>query len=332
MTPELVSVIIVNWNGRTFLQRCLASLAKQGYDRIEIILVDNGSTDGSTEWVETNHPDVRVIRNALNLGFASANNQGIQAARGEFIALLNNDAWVEPNWLRHLVEAMKSDGGIGMVASKMLYANQPEVINSAGICVDRCGISWERRTGERDRPEECIAEEVFGPSAGAALYRRTMLEDVGSFEDGFFMYLEDVDLAWRARWLGWRAIYTSQARAYHIHSGSIGEGSPRKTYMLARNKLSLLTRNYPWPRGLVYLPGIIFYEILSLGYAVLNRRGVSAFAGRLAGLRRTPRSLSERRQILHRARVSLQTAWTWLEPARWPWQVAGQVRHIRAGS
>jgi hypothetical protein len=331
MPSELASVIITNWNGRAHLERCLPGLASQSYRPLEVILVDNGSTDGSTEWVARNFPDVRIIRNAENLGFATANNQGINEARGDYVVLLNNDTWAEPDWLLHLVQAVRTDAGIGMVASKMLYADQPEVINSAGICVDRCGITWERRTGERDNPREAELQEVFGPSAGAGLYRRTMLDEVGLFDDDFFIYLEDVDLAWRARWLGWRAVFAPQARVFHVHSATMEEGSPRKTRLLAQNKISLLLRNYPWPYGLWYLPLIMFYELLSLGHAVWNGRGVSAVMGRLAGARRIPRSLAQRRRTQRQARVPARSALDWLEPVRWPWQVAGQVRHIGAG-
>ncbi|MGH2524060.1 MAG: glycosyltransferase family 2 protein, partial [Anaerolineales bacterium] len=204
--PPLASVVITNWNGCHFLEKCLGSLAAQTYPAVEIILVDNGSTDGSAAWVGEHFPAVRLIANARNMGFAAANNQGIRVAQGEYVALLNNDTWVEPDWLAELVQAIESGPRVGMVASKMVYADQPQVINSTGVCLDRSGVVWDRQTGLPERVSEREPVEIFGPCAGAALYRHALFDDVGVFDENFFAYLEDVDLAWRARWRGWRAI------------------------------------------------------------------------------------------------------------------------------
>jgi hypothetical protein len=273
---------------------------------------------------------VGVIRNSHSVDFASANNQAITQARGAYIALLNNDTWVEPEWLAHLVTVMEADAAIGMVASKMLYAAQPGVVNGTGICVDRCGITWERRTGEADDPAETTAFEVFGPSAGAGLYRRAMLETVGLFDEAFGFYLEDVDLAWRARWRGWRAMCAPAARVYHVHSGTMGEGSPRKMFYLSRNKIFLLVKNYPGRYGLIYLPALVGYELLSLLHAVWRGRGLSALRGRLSALRAVPRLWAQRQAIKARATTSAGAVWNQLEPARWPWQVYSQIAHLRS--
>ena len=330
--PSLVSVVVANWNGRAHLEKCFTSIAAQTYPAVEIILVDNGSTDGSAAWAAEHFPEARVIANPRNLGFAAANNQGIRVGRGEYFALLNNDAWVEPDWVAALVTAVERQPRVGMAASQMVFADQPEIINSTGICVDRCGLTWDRQGGQAAQPAAGQPRYVFGPSAGAALYRRELFADVGLFDEDFFAYLEDVDLAWRARWRGWEALYVPAARVYHHHSATTREGSPFKTYLLSRNKLQLLAKNYPWPDGLLYLPLMLFYETLSLGFAVSGRRGTSAFRGRLAGLAALPGAWRKRRQFLSRPHVPVRQVFRLLEAAAWPWQVYGRYRHLAARS
>ncbi|MFN4295101.1 MAG: glycosyltransferase family 2 protein, partial [Thermoflexales bacterium] len=172
-------------------------------------------------------PDVRVIRNESNLGFAAACNQGIRAVGAPFVALLNDDAQPEPQWLEALMRAMREPQAlvagvqparVGACASLMLFADRPGVVQSAGVAVDRAAIAWERLRGyPADCAEAQQPREVFGASGGACLYRRAMLDEVGLFDEDFFAYLEDLDLAWRAQWAGWEAVYAPQARVLHRH-------------------------------------------------------------------------------------------------------------------
>ena len=326
--PPLISVVVANWNGCRFLEKCLSALAAQTYPAVEVIVVDNGSSDGSLAWIAVHFPAVQVVANASNLGFAVANNQGIAAARGAFVALLNNDAWADPDWLANLYAAIEPDARIGMVASLMLLAARPEVVDSAGICVDRCGISWDRAGGQSAAEWSMGPAEVFGACAGAALYRREMLDELGGFDEDFFAYLEDVDLAWRARWLGWRASYAPAARVYHIHSGTGGEGSAFKTYWLARNKIQLLLKDYP-ARGLwLFAPLIVLYDSLSLVSSVLAQRNLSAWRGRLDGWRRAGSALRKRRLLQAQARRPAAEVAGWLAPAAAPWTVARRYQHL----
>ncbi len=327
MAP-LVSVIVVNWNGLRYLPRCLAALAAQTYPAVEVILVDNGSTDGSAAWVTAHYPQVRLILNAANRGFAAANNQGIAAAQGDYLALLNNDAWAEPEWLSALVAAMERAPRVGMVASQMLFADRPEIINSTGICVDQCGISWDRHGGAPAQAPDQPPVEVFGPCAGAALYRRALFNEVGVFDEDFFVYLEDVDLAWRARWCGWQALYVPAARVYHVHSGTSLDGSPFKTFYLSQNKIQLLVRNYPLPYFFLFLPPILFYEALSLTSALMHSREASAWRGRMAGLRRLGRAWTKRHQRPAGEPRPAAEVFRWLEPMAAPWDVVRRVRHL----
>jgi GT2 family glycosyltransferase len=202
------------------LQTCLEALESQTLRDREVIVVDNGSDDGSVSWLREMYPSVRVIENAQNRGFAAPVNQGIEASDSLYVAVLNNDTEPCPGWLAALVAAIESDDQVGMCASKMMFADRPTVINSTGISVDRVAIAWDRRGGEAEDGREVEPVEVFGACAGAALYRREMLQEIGLFDEDFFAYLEDVDLAWRARRLGWRCLYVPTARVLHRHSAT----------------------------------------------------------------------------------------------------------------
>jgi GT2 family glycosyltransferase len=325
----LISVVVANWNGRRYLDKCLSSLAAQTYPSVEITVVDNGSSDGSAAWIAEHFPAIQVIANPANRGFAVANNQGIARSRGAYVALLNNDAWAEPGWLAGLYAAAEQGTRVGMVASLMLSASQPERVDSTGICVDRCGISWDRGGGQSAAAWASGPLDVFGACAGAALYRRAMLDEVGGFDEDFFAYLEDVDLACRARWLGWQARYAPAARVYHIHSGTGGEGSAFKTYWLARNKFPMIIKNYPLPQLWQYLPLILLYDGLSLISALPGRQRWSAVRGRLAGWRAAPGAWRKRRARGHPA-LSAREMLALLGAVAWPWQVAGRYQHVNA--
>ncbi len=323
-----VSIIIVNWNGQRYLAPCLESVLAQTYPDLEVVLVDNGSSDGSVELARARFPGVRLIENERNLGFATGNNQAIRATRSEFVATLNNDTRVEPGWLAALVTALESDPGVGMGASKMLFADQPGVINSAGIGLDRVGIAWDRLGGHPDDPADLAPQPVFGACAGAALYRRGMLDQVGLFDEDFFMYLEDVDLAWRARLAGWRALYVPQARVYHHHSATAQEGSPFKRRLLGRNKLWLVAKNYPSPHLWLYLPLILLYDLAAAGYAVWHFRDLSPILGRLAAWVGLPRALAKRRRVQRLRTVSASQAVGQLAALWPPWGVLRRYRHL----
>jgi GT2 family glycosyltransferase len=322
-----VDLIILNWNGRRFLEPCLEAVRAQTYRDFQIWIVDNGSTDGSVAFIQTRYPQARLIVNASNRGFAAANNQAIRAGTAEYVATLNNDTEVEPAWLGALVHAMDTHPRVGMCASKMLFAGNQTIINSAGIVIDRVGIAWDRSGGQRDDSREDKRQFVFGACAGAALYRRAMLDEIGLFDENFFAYLEDVDLAWRAQWAGWQSLYVPQARLYHRHSATAKEGSPFKNHLLGRNKVWLIAKNYPAPHIWAYLPLIVGYDLASVTYAVLARRDLSPLRGRLAGLLGLSRVLSARRTLIRRC--SSSAIMRQLAPLDPPWRVLDRYRHIR---
>lgn len=327
MAPT-VTLVILNWNGRHYLQPCLDAVRAQTFTDFEIILVDNGSTDGSVEFLRQRYPDVRLIVNQRNLGFAAGNNQAIRASRSKFVATLNNDTEVEPQWLEALVDTMESETQIGMCASKMIFAHRRDMINSSGICADRAGIAWDRNGGQPDRPNQNIVRPVFGPCAGAALYRRSMLDDVGLFDEDFFAYLEDVDLAWRGQLAGWQALYVPQARVYHYHSGTAQEGSPFKNRLLGRNKVWVILKNYPSPHLIWYLPAIVTYDLAAVTYALVRQRDWSPLRGRLAALRGIPAMLRKRRQIQCEKRITSGELVRRLQPLIPLWRVPERYTHL----
>ena len=196
MTPNVL-VIIVNWNGKEYLSGCLRSVFDQSYETFKVVLVDNGSTDDSIEFVKKNYPDVEVIPLDKNYGFAKANNTVMEAALKnktiEYIALLNNDTKVEKKYLSELVKVMSSDNRIGICASKMLRMDDPHILDSTGhIFID--GIIYDRGGNEYDRGQYDKQLDVAGACAGACLYRKEMLEEIGLFDESFGSYYEDAEL------------------------------------------------------------------------------------------------------------------------------------------
>ena len=337
MTP-LVTVVVVNWNGLPLLRRCLPPVLAQRGVPYEVIVVDNGSSDGSLDWLRRlsatmaaspTAPPLRILASERNLGFAAGNNLAIRESQAPFIATLNNDAWPEPGCLAALLAAAESDPSIGSCAAQMVFASRPDVVNSAGIALDRAGIAWDREVGAARHPPG-PATEVFGASAGAALYRRAMLDDVGLFAESFFMYLEDVDLAWRARLRQWQCVYVPAAVVRHLHSASAGEGSPFKLWHLGRNKLAVLVRCLPGRPLLRYGGAIIGYDLAATLLALLARQDASGLRGRWAALRRWRELATERRQIQSQRTSTWNDVSAWIEPVPTPARVWQRFRHLRA--
>jgi GT2 family glycosyltransferase len=296
------SIIITNWNGKKWLADCFQALDAQTYPDFEIILVDDGSTDDSAEWVAQHHPQVRLIRQREHLGFAGANNVGIRAARGEFIVTLNNDTRADPGWLAAMVAGLTT-ADVGMVAAQMLIWDNSDLLDSAGIEVDWAGFGWNRMYG-RPATEASRQAEVFGPCAGAALYRREMLSEIGLFDEDFYTYYEDIDLAWRAHRAGWRCIYTPSARVLHYHSATGGRYSSRKVFLLSRNRLWTLIKNFGRWDFLWAWPILIVYDVLSLGYQLWQTRSLAPFKGRWQALMGVGKMIGKRSRSHRRARLT----------------------------
>ena len=301
------SVIIPNYNGKALLAGCLPALQQQIYpaERFEVIVVDDASSDGSAQWLAREFPAVRVVTLAQNRGFIAACNAGVAAARGEILALLNNDTEAEPGWLAALVEVLQAHPEAGSAASKMLLFDRRDTLHTAGDLMGRDGIPRNRGVWQPDRGQYDDHPWVFGPCGGAAAYRRVAWEQAGGFDPALFMYLEDVDLAWRLQCLGWRSVYAPAARVYHQLSAT--GGGVLSSYYTGRNTLWVIARN--WPAALLrrHWRAITAAQLRITWDALRAWRGAAARArlrGQLAGLMGLPRA---RRQ--HRAACVVNDAY-----------------------
>lgn len=327
-TGSRVAVVIPNYNRCDLLRSCLQAVVSQTFRDLAVVVVDNGSTDGSVEVVQREFPQVALIRNPTNRGFAVAMNQGIAGSRSEYVASLNNDTIAEPDWLEQLVVALDDNPDAGMAASTLLFSSPQGMINSAGICVDRLGIAWDRWGGRCERQAHGISS-VFGASAGAALYRRRMLDHIGLFDEDYFCYHEDVDLAWRAQLAGWRAVYVPDAVVVHLHSATSRDGSPFKNRLLARNKIWTIIKNYPMPYLMYYLPLVLLYDWLAVIYGTVQMRDPNVMLGRLEGFGRLAQMWSKRRTVQQQRRVPASLVLSRMEPVEAPPAVLQRYAHIR---
>lgn len=243
------AIIIVNWNGRNLLRDCLSSLKKQAYRDFETIVVDNNSKDGSVEYVMKNFPEVRIIQLKKNRAFTGGNNAGLKEALKiksiRYIVTLNNDTVADKNWLKNLIIAAKSDKKIGSCSSKVLYLKDKGIIDTAGIAPYRDGHA-QSRGGLEKASKFTKKQEIFGASAVAALWKTEVIDKIGFFDNMFWMYQEEVDLAYRLRYAGYKAIFVPNAVVYHAHSASSKPFSPLKAYYTERNRIWLVFKNFTW--------------------------------------------------------------------------------------
>ena len=275
----LVSAIVVNWNGADYVDGCLASLLEQTWPLLEIIVVDNGSTDGSRELLRSRFGSrITLIESPLNRGFAGGNNLGIRAAKGAHVVLLNNDAVAAPGWVEALVQAAESDPRVGMCASKILVLGANGLIDSAGLLMSADGIGRGRGRLEPDGEAYSRPGDALVPSGCAALYRRAMLDEIGLFDEDFFAYCEDSDLGLRGRLAGWTCRYVPTAIVHHAYSRSTAPYSTFKAFHVERNRCFVLLKCFPRAATRPSLPNPILRYALP-AWAAITRGGG---AGRLA--------------------------------------------------
>ncbi len=332
--PEMkgrAAIVILNWNGREFVRECLRAALAQTYPSVRVVVADNRSTDGSRELVQEEFPEAALVPLPENLHFARGMNAGFREALADpacaFVAALNNDTRVASDWLAELVHAAERD--VGMVASKIVLMDRPRVLNSTGLSIAPDGSAMDRGWNETDESQYDGRREIFGPSAGAALYRREVLESVGLFDEDFLAYYEDLDLAWRARLMGWEARFAPQAVVHHKYSASYGSGNPFKTYLCERNRIWNLVQNYPWryvtlgipwnsirnmagplpwsrPEGDVAPPGASHFGETA---AAMARARIDGYAG-------MDRALAKRRTRGAKSRVDAGTVGRWIRAYR----------------
>lgn len=321
------SIIIPNWNGRHLLEECLESIFAQTFRDFETIVVDNGSTDGSVDFLQDRYQDrIRLIPLKENLGFAGGNNRGIEMARGKWVVFLNNDAVADVRWLEELHEASGRHPDVEIFACKVLNYHRRNEIDTVGHLLYPDGIARGRGRLEEDRGQYDREEEVFFPSGCAAAFRKDLLDLLGGFDESFFAYGDDTDLGLRARLFGSRCLLVPRAVAYHKYSSTTGTYSEFKVYQVERNRVWVMLKYFPL-RWILVSP---FYTMVRMTYHFAAAlRGIGA-SGRFAekgsawrlirtvarayydALVRLPTVLSERRRIRTLRRVPSGKFTEWL--------------------
>lgn len=273
----LVSIIILSWNGKDFIGESIDSALGQTYANKEVIVVENGSTDGSHEFLESTYGNrIRLIASSKNLGYAGGNNLGFSHAKGNYVALLNSDAKADSNWLAELVNGAKTEPNFGMYASKVLNYDNTDIFDSAGLLIYGDGIGRGRGRLERDTGQFDKMEEVLLPSGCACLLDMKLIKDVGGFDEDFFAYCDDTDLGLHARIFGWKCLYIPTAKAFHRYSLSGGKYSKFKVFQVERNRAWVVMKYFPLEEAM-----------MSIGYTIarLFLHAVAAYKGRGAAAR-----------------------------------------------
>ena len=257
-----VTIVIPNYNGKHFMEPCLSSLSEQTYKDFHILVVDNASSDGSIEYMEENYPDIELIKLQKNFGFSKAVNIGIQHSRTPYVILLNNDTTVDTRYVEEMVKAIEKSPKIFSVSSKMIQMYHPELIDSAGDLYTLLGWGVCRGCG-RPVSNYTKYDEIFTACAGAAIYRRSVFDEIGYFDENHFAYLEDIDIGYRARIYGYYNMYCPTALVYHVGSGTSGSKyNSFKVKLAARNNLYLNYKNMP------ALQLVLNFIPLAIGYFV----------------------------------------------------------------
>lgn len=299
MTSAKVCVIIVNWNGGDFLQRCLADLHHQTLPPHEIIVLDNASTDGSAQKVVLQFPQVRVIDAGSNLGFAAGNNLAVQRAAPEcdWIALLNPDAFPATDWLQTLVAAIEQYPACAMFGSRLIDANTTTLLDGIGDAYHLSGLVWREAHGKAMTPETLQAKEIFSSCAAAALYRRDVFEMLGGFDEDYFCYVEDVDLGFRYRLLGHQIRYVPDSIVYHVGSALTGRASDFSIYYGHRNVVWTFVKDMPGYLFWCLLPLHIALNLFSLLYFSLRGRTKVIWRAKFDALKGLPKIWRKRRAL-----------------------------------
>jgi GT2 family glycosyltransferase len=314
MTAQ-VTVVVVNWNGKACLIQCLDALREQSVQGMAVIVVDNGSVDGSVEAVKQQFPEVTLISLTENLGFSAANNLAIRNVQTDYVALLNNDAIAHPLWLETLIDTMRRYPEAGFAASKMLYQDTPQIIDRAGDGYTTAGAGSLRGRGQ-SADTFCRTEWIFGACAGAALYRMAMLEDIGLFDEDFFLLYEDVDLSFRAQLKGYKCRYVPDAVVYHQASRTIGHDSPTSVYYGHRNLEWVYFQNMPASLFTRTAMHHLVYTIAAFGFFAAKGLLAVFIRAKWDSLKAWRTVLDKRKKIQARRRVKDDYIWSLLEAER----------------
>lgn len=299
----LISVLLVNYNGLRHLSDCLSSLNNQTFTDIEIVLVDNNSSDGSVEWIRKHFPNVLIIESKINLGFGGGNNLGIPYCRGKYIYFLNNDTFVESNAIESLVIAIKHNEDVKIFASLLLKYNRPDLVDSAGDTIYSCGKTFSFA----NYPASMFLNQkkITSACGGAALYSRDLLEEIGYFDEDFFLNYEDLDLSFRAQHAGYEILLIPQSKVRHKGSASLGGKKSRLSlYYQERNFGIFLIKNFPLSVLIRFVPAFAFVKIWGLFSCIWFGYPFVFFKGNLNFLAQIPSAYAKRIKILRKSVIT----------------------------
>lgn len=309
----MVSIIIVTYNAGDTIIACIEAIRRQIYRDFEVIVVDNNSTDGSPSQVKTRFPEITLLEQDVNLGFAGGNLAGLSVAHGEYVAVVNPDACITPRWLSKMVTVMDEHPEVGICSSKLIY-DREQTIESVGTLFTTAGSGYKKGECQETAafPDPC---EVQGACAAAAMYRRKMIEEIGFYDEEFFLNHEDTDLDFRALLGGWKSMYIPEAVAYHQGSATIGRMSSLQVYYFSRNSPLVWIKNMPFALMMRYLHHRLFYELFAfVFYCFYGRQWKAYFSGKFAAVRMMPGMLRKRRMIQANRRISDDSLRGMLEP------------------
>jgi len=287
--PKKIVAVVVNWNGKQFLYDCFSTLSKQDYKNYEIVMVDNASTDDSVEYVKKTFPKVKIINSPSNRGFGAAVNLAINATKSDYIIFLNNDVSFKKNFLSELAKTLEPND-VGGVSPKILLYDRPNIINYAGGIVNYLGYTWPKYAKNKDRKLQ-IEETPFG---GILMFKREILKKIGVFDELFFLYHEDSDLCWRIRLAGYKILFNPNAVMYHKYDF---KRNNKKMMFLEKNRLLLITKNYSTRTLIILFPIIIFSEVASIGYSLINGWVLDKLKSYIHMLQNLPEIIRKRKRI-----------------------------------
>ena len=307
-SAPLVSIIIVYWNSAEHLPRCLDCLARQSFQNFEVILINNGSFDEEVNELSRKYDtlDLHVEHLTSNLGFAKANNIGARLARGRWLALLNSDAFPEPDWLEQILHAADRCPEFSFFSSRQIQFNQPDILDGSGDEYHISGLAWRRFYNHPAKTHGWNEEEVFSACAAAAVYDRNDFLKVGGFDESYFSYFEDVDLSFRLRLAGGRCLYIPQAVVYHVGSASSGKTSDFVIYHGHRNLVWTFFKDMPGYLFWWYLPLHMLVNFFFAFSFLLKGKGSAILRAKIDAIYRLPAIIPQRRQIQSARKVSAQ--------------------------
>ena len=301
-----ISVIIVTWNGKELLRRCLDCLSRQTFKEFEIIVVDNGSEDSTENYVQDHWPEVRFLRLGRNFGFAKANNRAVDMARGRWLAFLNNDTFVLPEWLEAMMKATKRWPGAVAFTSHQLMAADPRYLDGTGDEYFIFGAAKRRDYLKQERDVDRDEGPVFGLCGAASIIKKDIFLALGRFDEDFFCYFEDVDLSWRIRLAGHEICYVPGAIVRHIGSKTAGRRNPWTLYHSHRNQIWTIFKNIPLPLLFLTLPLHCCYTLyLIIRVYRSSELRMACIRGKIDAFKGLPRFFKKRKEVLSSRKATL---------------------------